>query len=230
MARTIQRPRQEPRRGVSKHRCGLIEQAFRLGDVAGRKGDRRHPGQRIPEPPRDRQRPEPFNAAGEVVAGRVRRCRRSVRCARTDSRPARPSSMSPALVGEREGARERGACVPEFSLRVPHRAVPRSALDSAAGGRDGRFRICSYHWMPSAACPRITQKKNKPPRDVGCFGGAAALDEPRQGAAVALEIVTHAIQPFDLRRSDQPLRSEGGFARRNSAPAPPWRRRARPPR
>ena len=52
---------------------------------------------------------------------------------------------------------------------------------------------------------------HQPPRDVGRFGGTAALDEPRQRAAVALEIVTHAIQPFGLRGSDQPLRGEGGF-------------------
>ena len=55
--------------------------------------------------------------------------------------------------------------------------------------------------------------EHQPPRDVGRFGGTAALDEPCQGAAVALEIVTHAIQPFGLRRSDQPLRGEDGFAR-----------------
>ena len=50
------------------------------------------------------------------------------------------------------------------------------------------------------------------PRDVGGFAGTAAFDEPRQGGAVALEIVTHAIQPFDLGRPHQPLRGAGGFA------------------
>ena len=76
--------------------------------------------------------------------------------------------------------------------------------------------------------PPNQPKVHQPPRDVGRFGGTAALDEPRQRAAVILEIVTHAIQPFGLRRSDQPLRREGGFTRCNSAPAPPGRRRARP--
>jgi hypothetical protein len=56
-------------------------------------------------------------------------------------------------------------------------------------------------------------KKHQTTRDVGRLGGTAALDEPRQGAAVALEIFTHAVQPFDLRRSDQPLRGESGFTR-----------------
>ena len=51
--------------------CGLVEQALRLRGVAGGKDDGRHPGQRMPEAPRERQCPEPFNAAGEVVARRV---------------------------------------------------------------------------------------------------------------------------------------------------------------
>ena len=48
--------------------------------------------------------------------------------------------------------------------------------------------------------------------------------------AVALEIVVHALQPFDLRRSDQPFGRQDGFATRSSARAPPAHRRARPPR
>ena len=49
---------------------------------------------------------------------------------------------------------------------------------------------------------------------------AVAIDEPRQGGAVALEIVTHAIQPFALRRADQPLRGERRLRRCNSATSP----------
>ena len=37
----------------------------------------------------------------------------------------------------------------------------RAALSIRLAGERGRFRICSYHWMPSAACPRMAQKKNK---------------------------------------------------------------------
>ena len=115
-------------------------------------------------------------------------------------------------VGERQGAGEPGARAPEFSLRVPHhrRAEQRSRLGS---GRKGRQ--VQNLFIPLEAFGRVPPDQpevHQPPRDVGRFGGTAALDEPRQRAAVALEIVTHAIQPFDLRRSDQPLRGEGGFA------------------
>ena len=41
------------------------------------------------------------------------------------------------------------------------------------------------------------------------------VDEPGQSAAVALEIFAHPIQPFNLRRSDQPLRSERRLPRQN---------------
>ena len=46
----IQRQRQEPRTGVSKHRCGLIEQAFRLAGIAGRQGDPAIPLSAFPAP------------------------------------------------------------------------------------------------------------------------------------------------------------------------------------
>ena len=67
----IQRPGQKPRTGLSKQWHGLIEQAFRLVGVAGRKSYRGHPAQRIPTAPRDRQRPEPFNSASKPIAGRL---------------------------------------------------------------------------------------------------------------------------------------------------------------
>ena len=35
------------------------------------------------------------------------------------------------------------------------------------------------------------------------------FDEPGHGSAVAFELVTDAIQPFDLRKSDHPLGGEG---------------------
>ena len=116
---------------MSKHRCGLIEQALRVRGVAGRKDDRRQPGQRIPEPPGEPQRPESFNAAGEVLAGRV--------CIADGVFNVSQQILGPrdhhhvvGLVSEREGARERGAGVPEFSLRVPHRSrsEQRSRFDS----------------------------------------------------------------------------------------------------
>ena len=50
------------------------------------------------------------------------------------------------------------------------------------------------------------------PRDVGSFRQTAALDEPRQDDTVTLEIFTHANQPFDLCRTNQPLHGERHFA------------------
>ena len=103
-------------------------------------------------------------------------------------------------------ARPRSPCVYHIT------AAPTSALDSAAGGRDGRFRICFIPPETFGRMPPNQPEELQPPRDVGRFSGTSALDEPRQGTAVALEIVAHAIQPFGLRRADQLLRREGGFA------------------
>jgi hypothetical protein len=50
------------------------------------------------------------------------------------------------------------------------------------------------------------------PRYLGRFSCTAAFDEPRQCAAIVLEIVTHAIQPFGLSGSNQPVGGEGRFS------------------
>ena len=83
-------------------------------------------------------------------------------------------------------------------------AAASSAFNSAAGGREGTFRISWHHWSPSAAPPNQPEVLQTPD-DVGRFGDPAALDEPSHRAAVILEIVAHAVQPFGLRKSDQPL-------------------------
>ena len=59
--------------------------------------------------------------------------------------------------------------------------------------------------------PADGPEEEQAPGDVAGFGRAVAIDEPRQRGAIALEILTHAIQPFDLRRSDQAVRRQGGF-------------------
>ena len=127
----VQRQRQEPRTGVSKHRCGLIEQAFRL---ARRRRSRGRPtparSAHCPVPQGIRQRPEPFDAAGETGRGPRRDCRRRVRRARTDCSACATHVHVAGAVGERQGARERGACALEFSLRVPHQCRARRALST----------------------------------------------------------------------------------------------------
>ena len=65
---TIRDQRKEPWARVPKYRCGLIEEAFRLGDFAKCQGHLGHPVQRIPDPPRDRQRSETLNTASKVRA------------------------------------------------------------------------------------------------------------------------------------------------------------------
>src|SRR4029453_4293094 len=59
--------------------------------------------------------------------------------------------------------------------------------------------------------PPYRPKDRQPRRDVGRFDSATALDQPAQRGGVTLEISTHTIQPFNLRRSDQPLRGERGL-------------------
>lgn len=51
------------------------------------------------------------------------------------------------------------------------------------------------------------------PRDVRCLYGTVVLDERRERATVTVEIFTHPVQPFDLRRSNQPLRRKRSFTR-----------------
>ena len=108
------------------------------------------------------------------------------------------------VVGE-HGTRSSPARARSSSPCVYHStAAPSSALDSAAGGRDGRSRICSIPPEAFGRIPPNQPEELQAPRDVGRFGGTAALDEPPQGAAIILEIVTHAIQPFGLRKSTNP--------------------------
>ena len=69
-------------------------------------------------------------------------------------------------------------------------------------------------FVPPKAFRRIPPDQPKPhqaPRDMGRFGWTAARNEPRQCAAIVLEIVMHAIQPSDLRWTNQPVRDERGF-------------------
>ena len=91
-------------------------------------------------------------------------------------------------------------------------AAPTSALDSTSGRKGRQVQNLFIPLKAFGRVPPDHPEVHQPPRDVGRFGGTAALDEPRQRAAIVLEIVTHAIQPFGLRRTDQPLRGEGGFA------------------
>ena len=124
-------------------------------------------------------------------------------------------------VGEHQGAGELGACALQFPLRVPH--CRRSEQRSRLGSRRKR-RQAQNPLIPPEALGGVAPdhpEPQQPPRDVGRFAGTAALDEPRQRGAIALEILAHAIQPFDLGWSGQPFRGERCFAGRNSAPAPP---------
>ncbi len=59
--------------------------------------------------------------------------------------------------------------------------------------------------------PADEPEEHQGPRDVACFRRAVVVDQPCHGAAVALQIFAHAIQPCDLFGSDQPFRGERGF-------------------
>jgi hypothetical protein len=64
----IERQQEKPRTGVSKHRCGLIEEVFRLIEVAGRKRYPRQPAQRIPSAQRNPKRLESLKTKGKQFA------------------------------------------------------------------------------------------------------------------------------------------------------------------
>ena len=57
-------------------------------------------------------------------------------------------------------------------------------------------------------------EEQQPQCDVNRFGGTVVVDDPRQGTAVAFEIFTHAIQPLNLRWSNQLLRSRAADSAR----------------
>src|SRR4029079_2411807 len=102
---------------------------------------------------------------------------------------------------------------PKFSLRVPHPSCSeqRSRLRSSR-----KRRQTQNLFVPLKAFGRMSPDQLKvlePPRDVGRFGRTTALDEPCQRPTIVLEIVAHAIQPFDLRCSDKPLGGARGFTR-----------------
>ena len=92
-------------------------------------------------------------------------------------------------------------------------AAPTSALDSAAGARFGRLRICSYQRRPSAACQRISQKNTRRHAMSAASVERDCSMQPRQHDAIALEIVTHAVEPFDLRGAHRPFHRTCGFTR-----------------
>ena len=61
--------------------------------------------------------------------------------------------------------------------------------------------------------PANQPKEHQMPCNVGRFGGSVVFDEPRQHDAVALEIVTHAIEPFHLRGAHHAFHRTCGFTR-----------------
>ena len=108
-------------------------------------------------------------------------------------------------VCQHQGAVQRGFRTPEVSLRVPQyrRSRERSQFGSGKQRRQAQnpfIPLEAFGGMPPNQ-PEVLQ----PPRDRGHFARASALDEPRQYAPVILEIITHAIQPFALRRPHQSL-------------------------
>ncbi len=84
-------------------------------------------------------------------------------------------------------------------------AAASSAFNSAAGGRRRQIQNLLAPLEAFGGVPPNQPEVLQTPDDVGRFGGTSALDEPPQRAAVVLEIVAHAVQPFGLRKSDQPL-------------------------
>ena len=82
--------------------------------VACREDDRRHPGQRIPEAPGEAQHAETFNAAGEVLAGGVGIPDGVFNVSQQILGPRDHHDVA-GLLGERESAHDRGACVAQLS-------------------------------------------------------------------------------------------------------------------
>ena len=177
---------------------------------------RGHPPRGRPPPSRSASsraptvRPESFNAASKVFAGRARIADGMFDVTQHVLGP-RDHHHVAGLVGERESTRQRAAYVPEFSLRESHRcrSEQRSRFDNRRQGGPVQDLV-----IPADALRRMppdAPEEEQAPRDVGCFGRAIAIEEPSQCAAVALEIVTHAIQPCPLLRADQSLCRQGRF-------------------
>ena len=196
---------------MTEQRCGLVEQTLSLIVVARRQCDPRKAAQGMPRAPVARQCPESFDAAPEMVAGRGETAF-GVFDVSEHMISLRRSLLVSGAGGQRPSASEHRACAREFPSRVAHQARrgERSQLGDGRDGWQGQNLLVPPETF--ARMPSDQPKQHQRPRNVGRFSRTALLDEPRQRAAVILEIVTHAIQPFTLRWPDQPLRGEGGFA------------------
>ena len=148
IARTYSAKRRIPRTDVTEQRCGLVEQALSLIVVARRQCYPCKAAQRMPRAPVARQYPEPFDAAPEMIAGRQRNCRRSVRRSRAYNQPAPqpPRLRRRGLAPERQQASCVRARHSPRAWRISPDAV--SALNSATGETDGRARIFSRPRWP----------------------------------------------------------------------------------
>src|SRR5262245_14210896 len=179
---------------------------------------RRHSGQRIPDPPCECLRPEVFKTPGVVLTGGVHMAERvfhapqQILSLRHDRRVA-------GIVGQRDGTRQGGARLPDVSQAVPHRtrSKKRFRFDDPR-----RRQVQDLLAPPQALGCMATNVPEEPQahRNVSRFSETIMFDEPRQGTAVALEVVTHAIQPFNLRGADQRL-SRLGASSGPKAPQPP---------
>ena len=161
----IERPGQEPRAGVSKHRGGFIEQALRLG--------RRRRSRGRPPPARSARFPVPHGIASAWNPSMLRANRSRAAVDIADGVFDMPEQMLglhddfhvAGLAGERQGARRARCGRARVRLACTTSSRRRRALSTRhAAGSDGRFRICSYHCSPSACARESARSTSAPTR------------------------------------------------------------------
>ena len=185
---------------MPKHRDSLLEQALRLVRITGRKDYPRQPAQHMPGAPQIPGRFEPFDTASKAVA-------RSVQIAEgVFDAPGQILGQHDHIhvargMGKHEGAREPCAGAAKLSLPEPHQRRSHQRLGLSGRGKRRQVQRLFIPLQAFGLSPDHPEP-HQSPRNLGRLGRTAAFDEPRQDAAVALEILTHAIQPFDLRRAD----------------------------
>ena len=88
-------------------------------------------------------------------------------------------------------------------------AAPTSAFDSTCGASGDGARHRSIPPESLSRPPANEPEEQQPPGNRACVRCALVLEQPRQDDPVVFEIALESIQPFALRRSNQPVRRTG---------------------
>ena len=107
------------------------------------------------------------------------------------------------VAADRQGAREAFSRVSQLPLRVPHDGRSDERLGFDRRPNSGYLRHLLEPLQRFRATSLNQPEEQEMPRNRRGFGCPLTLDQPSQNGAIALQIVSDAVQPFGLRWPDQ---------------------------